>query len=110
MAEGVQYLRKLDDNYPCPASPVLLRRGDMFPCDKKGNFLGGDEVDRTKAAPPPSKEKPEKTKEDVVANKRHASLKERAKELGIKYYHVMNESTLIQKIAEAEAEAATAKE
>ena len=35
----IQFLRKKGENTPLAATPALLKRGDLFPCDSKGNLI-----------------------------------------------------------------------
>lgn len=98
---NAKYLRKLDDPFVYVATPFLIKRGDMYPCDKDGNFVSSGMKEMAEAEPePPAKEVV--PKEDTEANEKRIKLLDRAKDLGIGWAHTMKEETLLMRIGEAE--------
>ena len=100
----VEYLRTRGRKHAFAVSAVLLERGDMFPCDAKGNFLGSgtsqlvpDHIAEEKPAASDD-HKEEMTEVDSML----IALRSRAKELKIRGAHNMKEGKLITRIEEAE--------
>jgi hypothetical protein len=94
-----------------PMVPSFEGRNDLYPCDIEGNFLSTGTATPIEAVvvEPVVDEKVE-TAEATDENRTKVALMGRAKELGVPYAHLMNEETLLQKIAEKEAEAESTEE
>ena len=100
----VKYVRTLDRAIAYPASPRLVKRNDMYPCDEHAVLLSTGTTEPPVAAEPatPAPDKTDES-ENAAIVERLIGLKARAKELGIKGAHNMKEETLMDRIATAEA-------
>jgi len=104
----VKYLRTREEKFVWKATPILLERTDLYPCNKDGSFLTTNEFVLPEPVPGPrgpADDKPKEAERTEVDDRKDSminALLARAKELGIKNAHAMKEETLVARIAKAE--------